>query len=130
MSKEFLKVFLETALELFKSKIPSWVYSFLKEFLDGVLARTETLPAMVGAAPDFLKGWVRNFLLAQIADHVGSAILKAILNRLVTAMDGAILDVIWDLTMDKLNGTSTARPMLAMPNGDEFGLAAIVDSFA
>lgn len=129
MSKDFLKVLFQTILEVLRTKIPAWAYPFLKEFLDKALATAE-VTAVAAAAPDALKAWVKGFLLAQIDERVPFIVLRAVLGRLVKALDGAILDFVWDLAMDKLNGTNAARPMVAFANDDEFGLNDIAAAHA
>lgn len=111
MMTDIVKAFVEALLQVLKPRLPGWAYALLKNILDEVVKSQPTVP--VAAAPDALKAWVQQLLLDQIAQRVKWPLVAAVLTRAVKAVDGALLDFVWDLAMAKLNNQPT--PMMMVP---------------
>lgn len=124
-----LKMLLQTTVEVLKAKLPAWAYGLLKGFLDTVQVNVNKVTLPAGDAPDFLKAWFKAFLLDQIREHVQMAFVQAILVRVVEAMDGMVLDYIWDLLAAKLAGGS-APLMMTAPRAVAIDLDDIVAAYA
>lgn len=109
MNKDTLKMFLTVVLEFFKSKVPTWAYALIKSVLDKLIA--DFVPVM-GAAPDQLKDWVKTHLLEYV-NKIPVPFVVAVLTRILTVLDGQLLDYLWDLAQARLLGQP--QVMMAAP---------------
>lgn len=121
MDSSTLKMFLTVVLEFFKPKLPGWAYALVKSVLDKLLA--DFVPT-IGAAPDSLKDWVKQYLL-EYAAKIPYPLVSAVVTRVIKTIDGAVLDFLWDLAMARLLGQPAV--MMAIPFHADLTLDDLVD---
>lgn len=100
MDKSTLKMFLTVLLEFLKPKLGPVFYAMIKSVLDKMLA---DFVQPIGAAPDQLKDWVKQYLL-EYAAKIPVPFVAGVVTRVINSLDGVILDYLWDLVQARLLG--------------------------
>jgi hypothetical protein len=69
----------------------------VQKLLERLLPKSGSVPVGVTAAPDTLKNFLRDMLVKQIESRLAFApALKSIVLAVVKALDGMLLDMLWD----------------------------------